>query len=101
MNQTYHRKVSKASHRKSKKTLENLSESYRKLAPYLNIGTFWAASVLIFTWLGWYLDRKWNTHPWFTIIGAFIGIGAGFYNFFKVVLKENEKNKVGKSNNME
>jgi F0F1-type ATP synthase assembly protein I len=66
-------------------TLSSLSEAYRKLTPYLNIGYFFGISVTGLTLLGYYLDKKWQTDPWLTLVGAILGIGMGFYNLFKTV----------------
>jgi F0F1-type ATP synthase assembly protein I len=77
---------------KEKNTLKSLAEAYQSLAPYLNIGYIFAASVAIFTFAGYFLDNKWETSPWLTVVGAVLGITAGFYNFFKTVLGP-EKNK--------
>jgi len=70
---------------------ESFAEAYRKAAPYLNIGYTWAASVIIFTLIGWYLDKHWNTKPWLTLTGAIIGIVVGFYNFFKTISEEEKR----------
>lgn len=72
-------------------TFSSLSEAYRKLAPYLNIGYFFGASVTVMTLLGYYLDKKWQTDPWLTVCGAVLGIGMGFYNFFKTVFNLEKK----------
>jgi F0F1-type ATP synthase assembly protein I len=71
------------------KNPENIVEVYRKLAPYLNVGVVWMASVLLFTWIGLTLDKKWETKPWLTLVGAILGIVTGFYHFIKTVLSEN------------
>ncbi len=73
-------------------TLSSLSDAYRKLAPYLNIGYFFAASVTLLTLLGYYLDQKWQTDPWLTLCGSILGIGMGFYNFFRTVFSADQKN---------
>jgi F0F1-type ATP synthase assembly protein I len=89
------KKTNNSSQEKSTKTLESLSEAYRKLTPYLNIGTVWAISVIFFTWIGWLLDHYWDTEPWMTVVGAILGVITGFYHFFKVVSRapgENDKN---------
>lgn len=74
-------------------TLDSLSAAYRKLAPYLNIGYFFGASVTVMTLLGYYLDRKLQTDPWLTVSGAVLGIGMGFYNFFKTVFNLEKKDR--------
>jgi len=79
------------------KTIESLTEAYRKMGPYLNIGYFFVASVSLMTFLGWYLDKKWDTRPWLTVVGAILGIAAGFYNFFKVVSRPPD-DQIKKSN---
>jgi F0F1-type ATP synthase assembly protein I len=75
----------------SKSVLSSLSQTYRKLAPYLNIGYFFAVSVTLLTWLGYYLDKKWHTDPWLILCGAVLGIVLGFYNFFKTVFSLEKK----------
>lgn len=71
-----------------------LSDSYRKIAPYLNVGYVWAASVILFTFIGTKMDAHWQTKPWFTVAGALFGVIGGFYHFLKTVLKvgKTEKN---------
>ena len=79
-----------------KSSIDNFSGvtgSYRKLAPYLNVGYVWAASVIIFTIIGIKLDKTFNAKPWLTLVGALIGISGGFYHFLKTVLKENNREK--------
>lgn len=89
-----HSQKNKPPQKKSKtySTISSLSEAYRNLAPYLNIGYVFAASIILLTFFGYYLDNKWGTKPWFTLGGAIVGIIAGFYNFFKTVFRAN-KNK--------
>ncbi len=83
------------------KNLESLADAYRKAAPYLNIGYVWASSVILFTLLGWFLDKQWDTRPYLTIIGAFLGVVTGFYNFIKTVfsLEKKQEKKVEENQN--
>lgn len=46
-------------------------------------GTALALTVLIFIYAGIRADRHWNCSPWGLLGGAFVGMGIGFYNFFK------------------
>jgi len=75
----------------NKSTLSSLSAAYRNMAPYLNIGYFFAASVTLFTLLGYYLDTKWQTSPWVTLGCAILGIGMGFFNFLRTVSSIDKK----------
>ena len=61
------------------------SRALREAAPYLTIGTSFAASVLLGVGLGYWLDRKWGTSPWLLLVGSGIGLFAGFYQFSKTV----------------
>ena len=71
--------------------VSNLSIAYRKAAPYLNLVYVLIASIFMLGALGWYSDRFFQTKPIFTVLGIFVGLGIGFYSFFKS-LKQLEKN---------
>jgi F0F1-type ATP synthase assembly protein I len=68
------------------KGLSDLAEGYRKATPYLGASTSLVAAVGIFTGLGVWLDKKFDTSPWLTLLGALIGMTGGFISFFKTVL---------------
>lgn len=46
---------------------------------YLGVGLTWALSTLLFLWVGTRVDAWLETSPVFTLIGAFVGAGAGLY----------------------
>lgn len=46
---------------------------------YLSAGLVWALSTLMFLFGGSWVDGKLGTAPWLTLIGAFVGAGAGFW----------------------
>ena len=54
---------------------------------YLGLGTQLAVTVTAMTFLGIWLDKKYNTQPIFTIVCSFLGVTAGIYNFIKTALK--------------
>ena len=50
----------------------------------LSVGYYWCARVTTIglefatpALLGFGLDRWWKTSPWFTVVGAFLGLGLG------------------------
>jgi len=55
-------------------------------------GTSLAATILFCTFVGIWVDKHWNCRPWGTLIGAFIGIGAGLYNFIREFLDDSSIN---------
>ncbi|MBI4546988.1 MAG: AtpZ/AtpI family protein [Ignavibacteriae bacterium] len=50
-----------------------------------------AASVVIMFFIGKWLDEQFNTAPWLMVISIVFGVGAGMYNFIKIVNKLDEK----------
>lgn len=61
---------------------------------YLGHGLTWAASTLLFLWLGTKADAWLGTEPWLALAGAFVGAAAGFYHMIHhlvVVPREREE----------
>jgi ATP synthase protein I len=42
-------------------------------------------SLGLWTLVGWFLDKKLGTGPWLLVVGSLLGIGLGFYLFFRVI----------------
>lgn len=55
----------------------------RELGRYTGFGLTWALSVLFFLLIGYWLDGRLGTLPWFTIAGAFIGAAGGFFSLYR------------------
>ena len=69
------------------KGLSDLASGYQKAAPYMAASTSLVVAVGLFLGLGHWLDEKLgNRVPWFTMLGAVVGMTGGFISFFKVVL---------------
>ncbi len=66
---------------------KNKQENDKSWLNYVGLGTQLAITVTAMTFLGVWLDKKFNTQPVLTVICAFFGITAGIYNFIKTVLK--------------
>ena len=47
------------------------------------------ASILIFTYFGWMIDREIDSSPFAILIGMLLGMIIGFYHLIKVVGKTN------------
>jgi F0F1-type ATP synthase assembly protein I len=63
-----------------------LGRVYRQVAPYMGIGIEFTAAILLCLWAGWWVDGRFGTGPAFTLIGAFLGMSAGFYNLYRAVV---------------
>ena len=75
---------------KTNEDTSTLFKALRQLGPLFTSGIQLAAAVALMFFLGRWLDMKWETAPWMTIIGSVFGAGAGLYNFIKTA------NEVGK-----
>ena len=49
----------------------------------MGVGLQFAASILLFLFLGMWLDRRLGTDPWLLIAGVFIGGAAGFWSMYR------------------
>ena len=58
-----------------------------ELAYYSSLGFSVALAIFIGLFAGVYLDRRFNTTPWITLIGLGLGIGAAFKNIALAVKK--------------
>ncbi len=54
----------------------------QSVGPYLGYGLQWALATGLFLFLGWLADGWLGTKPLLTIVGAFVGAGAGFYSLY-------------------
>ena len=59
------------------------TSSLASASAYAGMGLQFALSILLFVWLGQWLDRKLGTEPWLLLLGAFVGAGAGFYAIYR------------------
>lgn len=64
---------------------------------YSGMGITLVVTILIFFWVGRWLDGKFDTKVTFTLILTFIGFAAGFYSFYLNVKKLTDEEKKSKS----
>lgn len=53
-------------------------------------------STAAFLLAGWWVDGRLGTVPLFTIVGAFVGAGAGFYNLYRKLIVEPREHEAKK-----
>lgn len=58
-----------------------------KIAQYSGLGVSLVVTILIFLWVGMWLDGKFETGFLFTLSLTFIGFAAGFYSFYLNIKK--------------
>ena len=57
----------------------------RDAAPYIGIGSTLAGTVLLGVGVGYWLDRRLKSDPWFLFAGGVLGICVAMYQFFRTV----------------
>jgi F0F1-type ATP synthase assembly protein I len=67
-----------------------------EFAPYLTLGLQLAISVVVFFFVGRWLDGQFGTSPWLMIAGLLIGTAGGFIQFFRTVAALGRKQDRGK-----
>lgn len=55
----------------------------RDFGPFLTLGLQLAISVVVFFFIGYWLDGKFGTAPWCTLGGAFLGAAGGLIKFLR------------------
>ena len=75
------------------KKSSGMSEAYRAVGPFLTLGIQFVAMSLFCVFVGKWLDARYDMAPVWTLAGGILGIVAGFYHFFKVVLGQGHKSE--------
>jgi ATP synthase protein I len=55
-------------------------------ASFAGAGVQFVISILLFLYIGKWLDGKLGTSPWLLMAGVFVGAGAGFYSFYRRIM---------------
>jgi F0F1-type ATP synthase assembly protein I len=55
-------------------------------AEYAGAGLQLAATLVVFMFLGIWLDKHLGSSPWFVLICVFVGAGAGFYSIYRKLM---------------
>lgn len=69
------------------------ANTLRDVGPYLGLGLQLAITIVVMVLIGDWIDSKFGFRYVFTLIFAFLGIGAGLYNLIKTVNDLEKKNK--------
>lgn len=57
------------------------------IAPFLTLGIQLAISVVVFFFIGRWLDEYFNTAPWISLAGAVLGIAGGMIKFIRSAME--------------
>ena len=63
---------------------------------FAGVGLQFAVSILVFLYLGQWLDRKLGTAPWLLMLGVFLGAGASFYSMYRKLMAANAREEAAR-----
>ncbi|MCA8924162.1 MAG: AtpZ/AtpI family protein [Planctomycetes bacterium] len=69
------------------------SSDPKSLLVYSHFGLQFAISIVVFTGGGYWLDSTVGSLPAFTLVGAFLGFGFGFYMLYQEVFVRSDLTK--------
>ncbi len=58
---------------------------------YLGFGMQFVAALLLFLFLGQWLDRRLGTSPVFLILGVFVGAGGAIYSMYRKLMADQKR----------
>ena len=51
------------------------------------LGLEFIVAVAVMGAIGWYADKKFDTSPWFLLVGGGVGFTVGLWNVIRVAMK--------------
>jgi F0F1-type ATP synthase assembly protein I len=63
----------------------------RKYNEYIGLGAEIAAAMIVPLLIGTYIDKRFNTSPWGSLIGVLLGFLGVFNAIYKVVIRANKR----------
>jgi len=72
---------------------KKVNAAFVKAGPYLNIGYFFMAAMILFGFIGYKIDQWLQTGFVFLLTFLFLAFALGFYNMYKVLSQLNDKSK--------
>jgi len=70
---------------------KTFADSLRATAPYLTLGAQLAITVVVFFYVGKYVDDFLETTPWMMVTMTLLGAVGGLIKFFKTVIELSKK----------
>ena len=60
-------------------------------AAVAGLGMQFVLAILLFLFLGKWLDERFGTTPWLLIAGVFLGAGASFYSIYRRLMADQKR----------
>lgn len=55
------------------------------ISSFVGVGLQFAVAIVLFLYLGKWVDSRLGTGPAFLIVGVFVGAASGFYNLYRKI----------------
>ena len=81
--------------------LRGASYSGGGVGQYAGFGVQFAIAILLFLYLGNWVDKKVGTSPLFLVLGVFLGAGASFYSIYRRLMADQQQAKAEKAERAE
>jgi ATP synthase protein I len=63
---------------------------------YAGLGLQFALAIILFLFIGKWLDEKLGTSPWLLIVGVFLGATAGFLSIYRHLMADQRREEEAK-----
>ena len=67
--------------------MDDWQKNFKSVAPLLTEGIQLAVIVVVFFFIGFWVDEKWNLNPWGKVVFVLVGSFGGIFKFIKDVLE--------------
>jgi F0F1-type ATP synthase assembly protein I len=57
----------------------------------IGAGVQFAAAIIVFLYVGRWLDQRLGSRPWLTMVGVFVGATGGFYSMYRTLIASEKK----------
>jgi ATP synthase protein I len=75
--------------------MEDRGSTTSQMAEFAGVGLQFAGAILLFLFLGRWLDGRLGTEPWLLLTGVLVGAVAGFYSMYRQLVLQPRKRRSG------
>jgi F0F1-type ATP synthase assembly protein I len=60
---------------------------------YMGLGLQFGGAILLFLWIGQWVDRKLGTNGVFVVVGVLVGAGAAFFSIYRSLMADQRRDE--------